>query len=157
MNSRHCLEYQRRAAGTALRDNGTPPNKAVAGIWKQKYQPCLTCDVGSAIRIGKGSDMDVAKLKQISPDRERTCRERTCRECGYHGPENDFYHSGGSYCNVCRKCVRDKKAKNRQGDKIVLDFSGYQEIFDNLQSSAKENFRSLNNEILYRLVNSNAS
>lgn len=92
---------------------------------------------------------------------------RICRQCGHMGPDKDFHHTGmHGVTNVCKECVAIKRETTMQKNKkpshvvvsypagaIVLDFSEYPEIEEQLRVAAKTNFRTVNNEILYRLVN----
>lgn len=84
---------------------------------------------------------------------------RTCTRCGWSGPEANFHIAGiFGYVNVCRKCVTQARQKNKVINRIthqysiVLDFSEYQDILESIKISAKKNFRTLQNEILFRLV-----
>jgi hypothetical protein len=89
----------------------------------------------------------------------------TCRDCGHQGPADKDFNKmpHGGYSTVCRKCVAGKigKTANKKriaekvdgGDCILLDFTEFPEILATLTSQAKENFRTINNEILFRLVN----
>lgn len=102
--------------------------------------------------------------KTVESTVESTPCERTCERCGYTGPEDKFHQAGNSgRINICRKCV----ALNRENNKklraqntimiglqdVVLSFADFPEILETLTADAKRNFRTLQNEILFRLVN----
>lgn len=102
-----------------------------------------------------------------TPESTQTHAPRTCRNCGHSGPDPDFYKTGSQgYTNVCRKCAAEKRARTIQDQKaagptappqlpahcVVLDFSEHPELLENLRQTAKMNFRTLSNEILFRVV-----
>lgn len=104
---------------------------------------------------------------QIHPgaktETEEKPRLRTCTRCGYTGPEKHFHKAGvNGFIDVCRKCIVKKRVANKKDlekntvhlgpQDIVLSFVDYPEILDDLTSAAKKNFRTLANEILFRLV-----
>jgi hypothetical protein len=79
----------------------------------------------------------------------------TCKKCGYAGPDIDF-HKGGMHgvTNVCLKCVKIRMQTTALPDtSICVDFSDYPHIRDQIEIAAKTNFRTVTNEILFRLVN----
>lgn len=82
--------------------------------------------------------------------------ERTCERCGYTGQEDKFHIAGYSgRVNVCRKCVwksRQANVKAKKESTVILDFSEYPEILDKISAKAKQQFRTVQNEILFRLV-----
>jgi hypothetical protein len=89
---------------------------------------------------------------------------RTCERCGWTGSEDDFHIAGQTgRINVCRKCIvvaRQKNKANREAGltelgplAVVLDFSDYPELLETIQADARRNFRTLANEILYRVCN----
>ena len=88
----------------------------------------------------------------------------TCRDCGHTGPADDFYQTKiHGVTGVCRKCVQRKRSKkfaeNREAAAnigkhgVILDFSEYPDILETIKQHAIKNFRTVNNEILWRLVN----
>jgi hypothetical protein len=96
---------------------------------------------------------------------------RTCKRCGHEGPDGDLYKVGWiGFTNVCKKCVSKRKLDNAnigitakdgfvklRPNAVIIDFDLIPEMLDALKSSAKENFRNLENEILYRLAKSGVS
>ena len=121
-------------------------------------------------------DEDVKKLKEEKCNKlieiikhggdlsAQKAQERTCERCGFTGPEQKFHKAGKSgFVNVCLSCVSKVRVHNRKmredGKKIlgysdvILNFSEYLEFLETLQADAKRNFRTLENEILWRLVN----
>jgi hypothetical protein len=95
-------------------------------------------------------------------DQEKT---RTCHQCGHTGPEADFYRTGmHGVTSTCKKCVQSKRrqkwrertdnaAKLWSEACVVIDFASFEELYKEIRDAAKQNFRTLENEILYRLVN----
>lgn len=87
---------------------------------------------------------------------------RTCKKCGHTGLAGDF-HKTAKITSVCKSCsnaahkaaLTKKIADSQQQDRFVLrlDFSGFPEVLETLTADARRNFRTLPNEILYRLVN----
>jgi hypothetical protein len=89
---------------------------------------------------------------------------RTCKRCNWTGPEESFHKAGASgYINVCRNCIVDKRRSNKEHrgnnfvnvgkQAVIIDFSNYPEIQESLIESARKNFRTVENEILFRVVN----
>lgn len=103
-----------------------------------------------------------------TPESTPTHAERTCRNCGHQGPDTDFYKTGSQgYTNVCKACAQKKRAEtiSRQAAAgvtpivklpescVVLNFSEYPELLKTIRQAAKINFRTIDNEILFRIVN----
>lgn len=130
-------------------------HKAAALAKKQSYAECNNV-------IPK-----VTECNSVTPDITLASTQRTCRQCGHSGPDTDFHKTVmHGVTNVCKECVAIKREIAVQKNKkpahtvvsypagaVVLDFSEYPEIEEQVRAAAKINFRTVNNEILYRLVN----
>lgn len=89
---------------------------------------------------------------------------RTCERCGYAGPEDDFHIAGNTgRINVCRKCISIARVRNQKAraentvqiniHNVILDFAEFPDLLETLTAEARKNFRTLQNEILYRVAN----
>lgn len=82
----------------------------------------------------------------------------TCQKCGHIGHQEDFYKAGNQITNICKQCVLQKRQQRLvenaiyQKNVIQIDFTDYPEIKTALENEAKKNFRTVVNEILFRLV-----
>lgn len=124
-------------------DQMQPNNDVVTGPDGQKHYPAV--------------------MPPGRPERNATTMIRTCSRCSYSGPEQSFHKAGShGFIDICLKCVAQKREKNRllkeQGlveigpDAVVIDFAEYPEIKQAIEAAAKAEFRTVPNEILYRLV-----
>ena len=82
----------------------------------------------------------------------------TCRICGHVGPQHEFHKAGPKTTTICSQCVTKKRQQRQaeaalyQKNVIQIDFTDYPEIKTALENEAKKNFRTVVNEILFRLV-----
>lgn len=113
---------------------------------------CEVCDGVVSMLVGNGDELPQTEIIH-----------RTCTRCGYVGPEKDFHVAGNSgFINVCRKCVSIERVKNKKlkaartvelpDAAIILDFSEYPELLEKITADAKKSFRTVSNEILFRVV-----
>jgi hypothetical protein len=100
--------------------------------------------------------------KLIEVVKEHHLGHRTCERCGWTGPEKNFHMAGlTGHVNICRRCVAKKRAENKAKGKeqsivdpltVVLDFSTFPWILESLQVAATANYRTVQNEIFFRVV-----
>lgn len=91
------------------------------------------------------------------------------RTCPHHPDRPQTVHKDGRYSGLCRECVlsrlkkasgviskRAKLVKKMNGmnedEAVVLDFRNHPELRDWLESSAKENLREIDKEIIFKLI-----
>lgn len=87
-------------------------------------------------------------------------KTRTCTRCGWTGPEKSFHMAGSNgHINICRMCVSKRRQQaaaklvTLPDHGVIVDFAEYPELLETLRQTAKANFRTLENEILFRVVN----
>lgn len=102
--------------------------------------------------------------KRIAQILTRDCTEscatvKTCKTCG---TQFDAYRHGCVEMTICRECLSarisdrltGKAERTNSGDnsvKIAVDFSQYLELYEAISTTAKKEFRSVQQQILYAL------
>ena len=133
---------------------GTPPY--------HKFGGCRDCQVGLDL---------YAKYKK--GEFKLTMQTKKCTRCGKEKPLGDFYADASTPDKMnywCKPCCKEasrasyQKSTRRKGmgiiekqkeniHTLVLDFSARQDLFENIQKAASQEFRTPEMQVMYWLTN----
>lgn len=152
-----------------------PNNFPVALDDARGNRMCRICEYWQDIKTNFTHDYSVCDScwnvaqKQISPGWKIEIEEKpilhTCRRCGQEKLEPEMFRTQQGITSVCKKCAMTKRAETIRQQQIInatvhklppqavlIYFTAYPEILEALEADAKRNFRTLQNEIMFRLV-----
>jgi len=160
-----CERYHARISREACieRQSKTGRQRSVSSTFTQLG--CENCEQGREIMSEQGKEME------IKAEKTETLASKVCSHCKEGKPIEEFHINRASktgydyFCKACKK-IRDKERRARKDapqetkavpavappeNTIKIDLQEYPAIFDSLKREAKDEFRTIDQQVLYIL------